>query len=132
MSFGGGGEGGGECSSSSMAAVAVATASAAEAEERQLLKGKMAVHPLCEQLAAAHVGFLRVATQRSHGLTIPHFLPPRDGSPSPPCVIFFAHSAQANQSGKYTSISSPTVRSLSSLAGDAPGSPGRGHARWGV
>ncbi|KAM3262272.1 hypothetical protein ACQJBY_052778 [Aegilops geniculata] len=66
MSFGGGGGGGGECSSSSAAAVAVAAASAAEAEERQLLKGEMAVHPLCEQLVAAHVGCLRVATPIDH------------------------------------------------------------------
>uniref|UniRef100_A0ACD5TTW3 Uncharacterized protein n=1 Tax=Avena sativa TaxID=4498 RepID=A0ACD5TTW3_AVESA len=65
VSFGGGG--GGECSSSSAAAaVAVAAASAAEAEERQLLKGEMAVHPLCEQLVAAHVGCLRVATPIDH------------------------------------------------------------------
>ena len=66
MSFGGGGGGGGECSSSSVAAVAVATALAAEAEERQLLKGKMEVHPLCEQLVAVHVGCLRVATPIDH------------------------------------------------------------------
>ena len=59
--------GGGECSSSSAAAaVAVAAASAAEAEERQLLKGEMAVHPLCEQLVSAHVGCLRVATPIDH------------------------------------------------------------------
>ena len=66
MSFGGGGGGGGECTSSSVAAVAVVTASAAEAEERQLLKGKMVVHPLCEQLVAAHVGCLRVDTLIDH------------------------------------------------------------------
>lgn len=60
--------GGGDCSSSSAAAaaVAVAAASAADAEERQLLKGEMAVHPLCEQLVAAHVGCLRVATPIDH------------------------------------------------------------------
>lgn len=50
--------GGGECSSSS--------AAAADAEERQLLKGEIAVHPLCEQLMAAHVGCLRVATPIDH------------------------------------------------------------------
>ncbi|BAF10719.1 Os03g0123500, partial [Oryza sativa Japonica Group] len=36
------------------------------AEERQLLKGEIAVHPLCEQLVAAHVGCLRVATPIDH------------------------------------------------------------------
>jgi hypothetical protein len=55
--------GGGECSSSSAAAAAAA---AAEGEERQLLKGEIAVHPLCEQLVAAHVGCLRVATPIDH------------------------------------------------------------------
>jgi hypothetical protein len=66
--------GGGECSSSSAtaaaaaaaAAAASAAAAAAEAEERQLLKGEIAVHPLCEQLVAAHVGCLRVATPIDH------------------------------------------------------------------
>jgi len=58
-----GGGGGGECSSSSAAAAAAA---AAEGEERQLLKGEIAVHPLCEQLVAAHVGCLRVATPIDH------------------------------------------------------------------
>ncbi|AQL09877.1 Putative knotted-like transcription factor family protein [Zea mays] len=43
-----------------------AAAAAAEAEERQLLKGEIAVHPLCEQLVAAHVGCLRVATPIDH------------------------------------------------------------------
>ena len=66
MSFGGGAGGGGECSSSSAVAVAVAAVSMAEAEERRLLKGEMAVHPLCEQLVAAHVGCLRVATTIDH------------------------------------------------------------------
>uniref|UniRef100_A0A804UKZ9 ELK domain-containing protein n=1 Tax=Zea mays TaxID=4577 RepID=A0A804UKZ9_MAIZE len=63
---GGGGGGGAECSSSSVAAAAAAAAAAAEAEERQLLKGEIAVHPLCEQLVAAHVGCLRVATPIDH------------------------------------------------------------------
>ncbi|TVU48560.1 hypothetical protein EJB05_08201 [Eragrostis curvula] len=55
--------GGAECSSSS---ATVAAAAAAEAEERQLLKGEIAVHPLCEQLVTAHVGCLRVATPIDH------------------------------------------------------------------
>ncbi|WVZ55238.1 hypothetical protein U9M48_005924 [Paspalum notatum var. saurae] len=61
--------GGAECSSSSATAAAAAAAAAAaeaEAEERQLLKGEIAVHPLCEQLVAAHVGCLRVATPIDH------------------------------------------------------------------
>lgn len=58
--------GGRECSSSSATAAAEAAAAAAEAEERQLLKGEIAVHPLCEQLVAAHVGCLRVATPIDH------------------------------------------------------------------
>ncbi|PUZ43103.1 hypothetical protein GQ55_9G635400 [Panicum hallii var. hallii] len=59
--------GGAECSSSSAtAAAAAAAAAAAEAEERQLLKGEIAVHPLCEQLVTAHVGCLRVATPIDH------------------------------------------------------------------
>lgn len=57
--------GGAECSSSSATAAAAAVA-AAEAEERQLLKGEIAVHPLCEQLVTAHVGCLRVATPIDH------------------------------------------------------------------
>ncbi|KAJ1299027.1 hypothetical protein BS78_01G500200 [Paspalum vaginatum] len=74
---GGGGHGGGslgvgssfggaaaECSSSS--ATVAAAAAEADAEERQLLKGEIAVHPLCEQLMAAHVGCLRVATPIDH------------------------------------------------------------------
>jgi hypothetical protein len=61
-----GGGGGAECSSSSVVAAAAAAAAAAEAEERQLLKGEIAVHPLCEQLVAAHVGCLRVATPIDH------------------------------------------------------------------
>ena len=52
------GGGGAECSSSSVAAGAT--------EEKQLLKGEIAVHPLCEQLVAAHVGCLRVATPIDH------------------------------------------------------------------
>ncbi|KAL6660004.1 hypothetical protein ACP70R_002126 [Stipagrostis hirtigluma subsp. patula] len=69
VGFTGGGGGGGECSSSSATAAAAAAAAAAavaEAEERQLLKGEIAVHPLCEQLVAAHVGCLRVATPIDH------------------------------------------------------------------
>lgn len=66
MEMGSFGGGGGECSSSSAAAAAAAVTAAAEAEERQLLKGEMAVHPLCEQLVAAHVGCLRVATPIDH------------------------------------------------------------------
>lgn len=59
--------GGAECSSSSATvAAAAAAAAAAEAEERQLLKGEIAVHPLCEQLVTAHVGCLRVATPIDH------------------------------------------------------------------
>jgi hypothetical protein len=59
--------GGAECSSSSAtAAAAAAAAAASEAEERQLLKGEIAVHPLCEQLVTAHVGCLRVATPIDH------------------------------------------------------------------
>lgn len=65
MGVGYAGGGGAECSSSSVAAAAAAAA-AAEAEERQLLKGEIAVHPLCEQLVAAHVGCLRVATPIDH------------------------------------------------------------------
>jgi hypothetical protein len=61
VGYAGGGGGGAECSSSTSAAAA-----AAEAEERQLLKGEIAVHPLCEQLVAAHVGCLRVATPIDH------------------------------------------------------------------
>ena len=57
--------GGAQCSSSS-ATAAAAAAAAAEAEERQLLKGEIAVHPLCEQLVTAHVGCLRVATPIDH------------------------------------------------------------------
>ncbi|KAG2555166.1 homeobox protein knotted-1-like 3 [Panicum virgatum] len=57
--------GGAECSSSS-ATAAAAAAAAAEAEERRLLKGEIAVHPLCEQLVTAHVGCLRVATPIDH------------------------------------------------------------------
>jgi hypothetical protein len=53
------GGGGAECSSSSATV-------AAEAEERQLIKGEIAVHPLCEQLVSAHVGCLRVATPIDH------------------------------------------------------------------
>jgi hypothetical protein len=64
MSVGFTGGGGAECSSSS--SVAAAAAAAAEAEERQLIKGEIAVHPLCEQLVAAHVGCLRVATPIDH------------------------------------------------------------------
>lgn len=41
------GGGGAECSSSSVATGAT--------EEKQLLKGEMAVNPLCEQPVAAHV-----------------------------------------------------------------------------
>jgi hypothetical protein len=58
------GGGGAECSSSS--ATVAAAAAAAEAEERQLIKGEIAVHPLCEQLVSAHVGCLRVATPIDH------------------------------------------------------------------
>jgi len=58
--------GGAECSSSSATAAAASAAAAAEAEERQLLKGEIAVHPLCEQLVTAHVGCLRVATPIDH------------------------------------------------------------------
>jgi hypothetical protein len=65
MSVGFTGSGGAECSSS-LATVAAAAAAAAEAEERQLIKGEIAVHPLCEQLVAAHVGCLRVATPIDH------------------------------------------------------------------
>uniref|UniRef100_A0A0D9VNV8 Homeobox domain-containing protein n=1 Tax=Leersia perrieri TaxID=77586 RepID=A0A0D9VNV8_9ORYZ len=66
MGVGGFSGGGGECSSSSVTAAAAAAAAAAEAEERQLLKGEIAVHPMCEQLVAAHVGCLRVATPIEH------------------------------------------------------------------
>lgn len=67
MDMGVGFTGGAECSSSSATVVAAAAAAAAaEAEERQLLKGEIAVHPMCEQLVSAHVGCLRVATPIDH------------------------------------------------------------------
>jgi len=69
MGVGYAGGSGAECSSSASAAAAAAAAAAAdaaEAEERQLLKGEIVVHPLCEQLVAAHVGCLRVATPIDH------------------------------------------------------------------
>lgn len=37
-----------------------------EQQQRQLLKAEIAVHPLYEQLLAAHVGCLRVATPIDH------------------------------------------------------------------
>lgn len=49
---GGGGGGGGETGE--------------EQQQRQLLKAEIAVHPLYEQLLAAHVGCLRVATPIDH------------------------------------------------------------------
>ncbi|XP_020094469.1 homeobox protein knotted-1-like 3 isoform X1 [Ananas comosus] len=57
VGIGGGGE------SSSMAAAAAA---AAENEQLQMTKAEIAVHPLCEQLVAAHIGCLRVATPIDH------------------------------------------------------------------
>ncbi|PKA60417.1 Homeobox protein knotted-1-like 3 [Apostasia shenzhenica] len=48
----------GECSS--------AAAAAAEEEQLRVVKAEMAVHPLWEQLLAAHVGCLRVATPIDH------------------------------------------------------------------
>ncbi|KAF3321046.1 homeobox protein knotted-1-like 3 isoform X1 [Carex littledalei] len=57
------GFGAGECSSSVVAAAALVEE---EQHHHQLMKGEIAVHPLCEQLLSAHVACLRVATPIDH------------------------------------------------------------------
>ncbi|CAA6666978.1 unnamed protein product [Spirodela intermedia] len=63
--WGGGGRGW-RSAAAAVAAAAAAGGETGEEQQRQLLKAEIAVHPLYEQLLAAHVGCLRVATPIDH------------------------------------------------------------------